>query len=84
MKAYKSSFGVAASPQLYVKFIAMALARELSRVRECQELSLLAEKFLLVESRTMGFGFNKLSWIPLRRATQNAEQTRLTTGSENS
>lgn len=57
MKAYKLSFGVAASPQLYVKFIAMAPTRELSRVRGCRELSLLVEKFLLLESRTMGFGF---------------------------
>jgi len=57
VKAYKSSFGVAASRQLYVKFIAMAPKRELSRVRGCRELSLLVEKFLLVETRTMGFGF---------------------------
>ena len=39
-----------------MKFIAIAPTRELSRVRGCRELSLLVEKFLLVESRTMGFG----------------------------
>lgn len=76
LKAYKSSFGVAASLQLYVKFIAIAPTRELSRVRGCRELSLLVEKFLLVESRTMGVGlktvFDSLASGDARRWTDTS------------